>query len=320
MSPVAVTKTRKLKAGIHVPVLSFFENTDAQDIDVPTYENHVRRMATAGVESIVVLGSTGEAVTLSLEEKKQLISLTRKVLDEMSLDEMPIIAGLATQSTREALATAEEFAEAGADFLLALPPSYYAGAMTKAAIKGFYTDLADASPVPVIIYSYPGVSSGLELDSEDVLEISTHRNIRAIKQTDHNVGKMARIVAGSPDSSSFAVLGGASEYLIGSLAVGAIGCITGMANLTPVTCVRAYKAWLAGDYQEAQRLQGLIATGEWAFGKNSLPGVKAGMNQYVGYGGVCRKPVPEASAEIKSWTTKQLTSLFAQERAFTTKN
>ncbi|EJT97765.1 aldolase [Dacryopinax primogenitus] len=320
MSPVAVNKTRTLKAGVHVPVLTFFESTAAQDIDIPVYENHVRRMAAAGVESIVVLGSTGEAVTLSLEEKKQLISVTRKVLDGIGFEEMPVIAGLATQSTREAMASADAFAQAGADYLLALPPSYYAGAMTKAAIKGFYTDLADASPIPVIIYSYPGVSSGLELDSEDVLEISTHRNIRGIKQTDHNVGKMARIAAGSPDPSSFAVLGGASEYLIGSLAVGAIGCITGMANLTPVTCVRAYKAWQAGDYKEAQRLQGLIATGEWAFGKNSLPGVKAGMNQYVGYGGVCRKPVPEASADIKAWTNKQLEPLFAQERAFTTKN
>lgn len=114
-----------------------------------------------------------------------------------------IIAGtVGAQSTREAILLSKDAAEAGAEFTLVLPPSYYPAWMTPAAIQSFYEDVANASPIPLIIYSYPGVCSGIDMDSDLICKLASHPNIAGVKHTDHNVGKMAREAARAHEFAS----------------------------------------------------------------------------------------------------------------------
>lgn len=223
-----------------------------------------------------------------------------------------MLAGTAAaQTTREAIARTKEAAEAGAEFALVLPPSYYPGALTPAAIQSFYEDVsllcsltalsnrqvADASPIPLVIYSYPAVSSGIVMDTDLVGRLAKHPNIAGIKHTDHEVGRIAREASvkanGSKPhhntslsqylqliSASFTVLGGASDYLIGTLAVGGRGCISGMANICPRVLVKVYDLFLAGKTEEALELAGLISRSEWAIGKGGILGTKVSSEQY----------------------------------------
>lgn len=91
------------------------------------------------------------------------------------------MAGTGAHGTRNAIQLSREASEAGADFVLAVPPAYYIGAMSKAAIINHFSTLADSSPVPVIIYNFPAVSGGIDLDGETLLQLSKHSNIAGVK-------------------------------------------------------------------------------------------------------------------------------------------
>ena len=139
--------------------------------------------------------------------------------------------------------------------------------------------MADASPVPVIIYSYPGVCSGINIDTDLILRLASHPNIAGIKHTDHDIGKISReaaALASLPQLShtNFTILGGASDYLLGALSVGGKGAITGMANVAPRVCAKAYELHMAGKSSEALKFGGLISRAEWAMGKGAILGTK----------------------------------------------
>jgi len=105
------------------------------------------------VDALVLSGSTAEAVLLSPSERQGILRAARDAAIDLGLDEYPLIAGISGQSTNESIRLAEEAKEAGADFGLLLPPSYWAKAVTKDVILDFYHDVADQSPVPVIVYN-----------------------------------------------------------------------------------------------------------------------------------------------------------------------
>lgn len=133
--------------------------------------------------------------------------------------------------------------------------------------------VADRSPIPILIYSYPGVTSGLEISSDTFAILGKHPNIVGVKQTDHLVGKMARN-AYNLRNDSFLVFGGGSDYLIGSLAVGAAGAITGLANVAPRTVLRLVKLWEEGKREEALELQGQVSNAEAAIVTGGVPAFK----------------------------------------------
>jgi len=285
----------KLVRGVYVPVVTFFNEDEQQSLDLETHKQHILWMARAGVHGFLLQGSTAEAVALTPEEKVQLTSTTRKILDENGFNHVLVIVGAGAQSTLEALSLANDAKKAGGDHIMVLPPAYYASSLTKEAVEGYYTEIADKSPLPVLIYSYPGASGGLEITSDSIAILAKHPNIVGIKQTDHNVGKMARNVY-QTSSSSFTVLGGASDYLIGALAVGASGTITGQGNITPRVIVKLFDLFEQGKLSEARELQGLVSAGEWTLLEGSIPSIKAATQALLGRGGVPRRPTPPSSS------------------------
>lgn len=114
---------------------------------------------------------------------------------------------------------------------MVLVPSYYHFAMDSAAIVSFFEEVADHSPIPIMVYNYPGVAAGLDVDSDMLVKLSAHPNISGAKLTCGGIGKVPRVTARAV--RPFSVLGGQIDWMGPAMAVGAVGAITGMANLYP---------------------------------------------------------------------------------------
>ena len=181
---------------------------------------------------------------------------------------MPVIVGCGAQSTRECIELCKEAAAAGGDYALVLPPAYYQGLFSKDTVKEFFQDVADASPIPILIYNYPGAVSGLDLNSDVIIDLAKHPNIVGCKLTCGNTGKLNRIAAATNaatvhnNGSGFMCMGGSVDFTLQTLIGGGSGIIGGMANIAPRTCVKLIELYKDGKFTEAQKLQAIVARGE----------------------------------------------------------
>lgn len=304
--------TRQLTPGVYVPTLCFFK-PDSEDLDLETIAKHAIRLAQAGVAGLATQGSNGEAVHLSHMERQVVTSTTRKALRAAGYGEMPIIVGCGAQSTREAIELCKEAHAAGGDYALVLPPSYYAPlfAPSSKSIIQYFNDVADASPIPIIIYNYPGAVSGIDLSSDIIIELSKHENIVGTKLTCGNTGKLNRIAAAvKPVNTNaahpeFLVLGGSADFALPTMIAGGHGILAGIANIAPKACIKVIELYNEGKHAEAQKMQEVVARGDWVAIQGGIVGTKAGMNGCFGYGGVARSPLPRPDEqETKKWTEK----------------
>ncbi|EIN07289.1 dihydrodipicolinate synthetase [Punctularia strigosozonata HHB-11173 SS5] len=329
--------SRPLRPGIFAPIPTFFL-PDTEDLDIPSFETHVVRLAKAGVGPLLA-GSMGEAHHLSHSERVTLIKAARSALDAADLPHVPVIAGTGAGSTRETLELTNEAAAAGADYSIVITSGYYAGVLAgnKNALKAFFTEVSEKSPIPVIAYNYPGASGGINLDSDILVELATEcPNLAGVKLTCGDVGKLTRVCAtvSSPsfDKTSprknpdapFLVLGGFADFILPSTYSKGHGAIIGLANVAPYATahlqelsVRAYTnpsdtAALA----EAQRLQGIVARGDYTIAKASIAGTKYLLEKLYGYGGAPRKPLPPISSAAgeELWVHPDVQDLVQLER------
>lgn len=218
--------------GVHVPSLTWFKNDKTQEIDWDVQEKHFEFLISNGLHGIVIAGTNGEAATLSSEEKTQLVQRARKTAQRLGRGDLPITIGGVAGCTRDTIRQTIEAKEAGATAYLALTPSYFHFAMNQDAIVSFFQELADASPIPIVIYNFPGVVAGLDVNSEMLDILGKHQNIVGVKLTCGGIAKCARISA-TFKKSEFVSLAGQSDWLIPALSVGSVGTITGVANLYP---------------------------------------------------------------------------------------
>jgi dihydrodipicolinate synthase/N-acetylneuraminate lyase len=151
-----------------------------------------------------------------------------------------------------------------------------------------FRDVADASPIPIVVYNYPGACSGLDLNSDSIRSLSANPSIVGAKLTCGNTGKLARIVAGGTDS--FAILGGSADFMLQTLVVGGQGVIAGLANIAPRSCIQIMKLFEVGKLEEARMLQAVVARGDWIAIKGGFVSVKCALQEFYGYGGLPRKP------------------------------
>lgn len=281
------TRRRTLKPGVYVPTVAFFTGDD-QEVDIATVEKHAAYLANTGIAGIVVQGSNGEAVHLDRDERKAITAATRRALDAHGQESMPVIVGCGAQSTRETIQHCKDAAEASGDYALVLPPCYYKSAVSNEALLDHFRAVADASPVPLLIYNYPGASSGVDLSSDDILALSQHPNIVGTKLTCGNTGKLARIAAQA--KSGFMTFGGSADFTLQTLIAGGHGVIAGTANLIPRACVRVMELYESGQVVEAQKLQAVVARADWVAIKGGFVAVKSALQSYRGYGGLPRRP------------------------------
>ena len=293
---------RPLTAGIYVPTVTFF-HPETEEVDFETVGKHAVRLAKAGVAGITVQGSNGEAVHMSNQERIEVTKATRKALDDAGFPEMPLIVGAGAQSTREAIIFAKEAAQAGGDYILVLAPSYYKGMVPQKNVLEYFTDIATASPIPLLIYNYPGVVNGIDLSSEDIITLAKHPKIVGCKLTCGNVGKLQRITAAVDPTthlqkgSGFMAMGGMADFTLPMMLVGGSGVITGLGNVTPKACVKVFDLFAKGKLDEAKKAQAIVAKGDWGAIAGGIPGTKSALQTFYGYGGYGRKPLPVPTSE-----------------------
>ncbi|KAI1840679.1 hypothetical protein JX266_013141 [Neoarthrinium moseri] len=224
--------------------------------DQSKYYAHLSRSGLAG---LVVLGTNAETFLLTREERAQLLSLARKAVGP----DFPIMAGVSGHSTAQVLEFIADAKAASADYGLLLPPAYFGKASTPAVVERFFDDVAARSPLPLVIYNFPGVCNGVDLDSALIARLARRhpRRIVGVKLTCGSVAKITRLAAELPPAD-FATFGGQSDFLLGGLAVGSAGCICAFGNVFPRTVAEVYRLWHEGKVQEARALQGKQALAE----------------------------------------------------------
>ncbi|THC88000.1 hypothetical protein EYZ11_012552 [Aspergillus tanneri] len=259
------------------------------------------------MEEIVIAGTNGEAVSLTRDEKCQLVKITREIAKDVGRPNVKITVGTSSQCTRDVIAETHLAEKAGADYVLVLTPSYFHFAMDTKAIIDFFEELARSSPLPILIYNFPGVSAGLDLGSDVLDHLGQNPNIVGVKLTCGGIAKVARISASYPPEQ-FAALAGQSDWLIPALSVGGTGAITGVANVYPKVCIQIYNLYTSGQLKEAEALQRRLARMEWGFAKGGINGTKWVVAQLKGYPSGswhCRRPYPKFHDEQQqSWILK----------------
>lgn len=181
-----------LGKGVFVPIPTFFK--DNEDLDFDSLEKHIRHLSKKGLAGIILLGSNGEAVHLSGAERQQVITKGCEYVKKYD-HSMKVIAGASAGSVRVTVEFTKQAADAGAEYAMVLPPSYYRANMDNEAIESFYISVADQSPVPVVIYNYPGVTQGIDIAVQSIERLAKHKNIVGIKGTDGNMGKVGYLGA-----------------------------------------------------------------------------------------------------------------------------
>lgn len=259
-----------------------------------------------GLIGYVALGSNGEAPLLDAEES---VAVLRAVRDAMAPG-MLLIAGTGRESTRDTLLACQMSADAGAEAVLVVTPWYYKRAMTGDALHRHFEAVADASPVPVLLYNVP-VNTGVNLPVSTVAELAGHPNIVGIKDSAGDIGQLWALIRSTPDD--FAVICGNTGAYLPGLLLGASGGILALANVAPRQTVALYEAARAGRLDEARELNDrLMPVGIAVTRTYGIGGLKAALDM-VGYkGGQPRPPLlppsPEGMADI--WGILERAELF----------
>lgn len=268
--------------GYYVPAVLFFDSNE--DFDIPAIRSHVLRLAQGGVTGILVQGSNGEAQHLSHDERKQAIKLTRQCLDENGFKNVLVIAGTGAQSTRETKKLCFDARDAGASHVLVLTPSTWPPQMTPENIIRFHREVADASPIPTMVYNFPVVTAGLDLDSDILTTLAKHPNIVGVKLSCGNIGKLQRLTS-MYSPSEFAVFAGKTDTFLHGLLAGSAGAIAALVNICPKLHGELYKLFKAGKIEQAMALQAELGHGDWSISKlGGVGGVKAVVSRNFGYG------------------------------------
>lgn len=294
--PASNGQRRSLPTGIYAPTMTFFD-PETEELDIPIIKKHAERLARAGLVGLVVMGSNGEAVHLTREEKTTVTKATREALDEAGFESTPIIFGATEGSVRGTLELTKLAADAGADYTLLLPPSYYRAQMDEESVYNYFIEVADASPLPIIIYNYPGAVSGIDLDSDTLIKLAQHPNIVGTKFTCGNTGKLTRVARATDakrpghEGSGYMAFGGMCDFTYQTLASGGSGIIAGGANVMPKVCAKVWSLYAEGKKEESEALQKVLSAGDWPLTKAAIAGTKSAIETYYGYGGYPRRPL-----------------------------
>ena len=248
------------------------------------FERNIEKYIESGIEGFLVLGSNGESVYLEHSEKLNLIEAARKRIRPS----MTLLAGTGVESTQATIELTKEAAGRGVDAVLIKNPFYFKSQMTFDVYMAHYTAVADASPVPVVIYNVPAFT-GVPLQSRLIVELSKHPNIHGLKDSSGDVKLISEVVW---NTREFPVLAGNAPTLFPAMIAGARGGIVALACAAPKAALALYRAFAAGDYKKAGVIQRIIAPAAGAVTERySIGGLKAAMELERFESGFPRRPL-----------------------------
>jgi len=247
----------------------------------------------------VALGSTGESVLLTPAEMEGVLITVK----ENAAKDKKLIAGCGAESTAETIARVKRAAEIGYHAALVKTPYYYKPFYKTEALLAHYKRVADASPIPVLLYSVPQFT-GVALEASEVATLSEHPNIVGIKDSSGNVQRLAEMIASTP--RAFQILVGSAATVFPSLTIGARGAILALACALPEKCTALYQLHRHGQQELAREMQNvLVRASKTIVSELGIAGVKFVMDQRGYRGGQPRLPL----LPLEDWHKKRITAV-----------
>jgi 4-hydroxy-2-oxoglutarate aldolase len=287
--------------GIFPPLTTPF--SDGGDTDLKRLRKNIERYNQTKLSGYVMNGSTGESVLLGWDEIEKLWAAARDAADSDKV----MIAGTGSESTAETIRNTKRAAALGFDAALVRTPSYYKPFMTFEAQTTHFFRVADASPIPVLIYSVP-IFTNYTVEAPLVAKLATHPNIVGIKESSGNVQRMQDIVTSTP--KGFNAMTGSALTLSEALDAGAVGAILAIACVVPDACVDLYEASRRGETERVEQIKKqAIAPAAALTTKFGIAGIKWAMDRLGYYGGAPRAPLLPVNESAKAELDTILASL-----------
>ena len=270
--------------------------TRSGEVDTKAHTRNVRILVEHGMEGFAIGASNGEGPYLEPGERHRLIKAVRR-------RRAFLLAGIAAESSRLALAAVREVEDAGADAVLVMTPTTVARGRDKAVLR-FFTTIADRSKLPVMIYSVPALTA-YSLPVELVLRLSRHENIIGMKDSSGDVVRLQSIIDATP--TDFLLYSGVSRALTAAIAVGCDGVITGSGNYAPDLVLKTL-ATAKEDPRKARRLQKRLTALSADVEAHGVPGVKAAAKAAGLEPGYPREPLTRLSRGAETSIAKMIST------------
>lgn len=271
-------------------------------IDYPALSALIDHVIGGGVNYIVALGTTAETPTLTVAEKNE---LTRFIAEKTAC-RVPLVLGIGGNNTR---ALTEQIAQTDlTPFTAILSVVPYYNKPNQEGIYRHFEAIANASPVPVILYNVPG-RTGVNMTAETTLRLATDfPNIRAIKEASGNMDQIRQIIAGAPEG--FLTISGDDSLAVSVIEAGGAGVISVLADTHPAVCSRMVDAALAGNLAEARRIENtLLPFIKYLFEEGNPVGIKCSASALGLCADTVRLPLVCASDTLKGKITAELTRI-----------
>jgi len=254
-------------------------------VAIAALKQNIQRYEATGLAGYAVQGSTGESVLLARAEWDSVLLAAK----ESAGTKKRLLAGTGVESTAETISRTKRAAELGYDAALVKTPYYYKPVYKPEVLIAHYRRVADASPIPVLLYSVPQFT-GISLEAPEVAVLAEHPNIIGIKESSGHVQRVGEMVAAVPPS--FQILTGGAGVLLPSLVVGAKGAILALASALPESCAELYELTRRGQLETARQLQkNLLRASKLIVSELGIAGVKFVMDQRGYHGGLPRLPL-----------------------------
>lgn len=261
--------------GVWCPAVTFYEPSTG-GLDLDAQKRYFSYLSKSGLVGLVILGSNAEAFLLTRDERIALMKAAREAVGP----DYPLMIGVSGFSVAQVLENIGDALSAGANYGLLLPASYYGAATSKEVVTGFYNEVAQRSDLPIVIYNFPGICNGVDLDSNTIAELAQNNpgKVVGVKLTCGSVAKITRLAAELP-SESFSTYAGQADFLVGGLAVGSAGCVSAFSNIFPKTISRIYELYTSGKQKEALELHRKAALAETPI-KSGIASTKYAVSRY----------------------------------------
>lgn len=288
-------------SGLHAAITTPF--SEDEQIAFDQLDLNFSKWLSQPLDGMVVLGTSGEAAYLTLEERTALWKHSESILHAAG---KRFIAGAGGETTRDTIKLVQLAADLGADAAVVITPSFFKP--SQEALLAHYRGVADASPIPILLYNYPAFT-GVEISADTAIALADHPRIIGIKDSSANIIKLARILAARPD---FQVFSGIAAAVYSFLGLGAAGAILALANIAATPLRQILDAFQSNRLEEARRLQLSLADLSEALEiRHGIPGLKYAMDQLGLYGGPPRRPLLPITSQARDEIDRLLIGLRA---------
>jgi dihydrodipicolinate synthase/N-acetylneuraminate lyase len=289
--------------GAYVALATPFTTEDS--VDDRALSSNIRWLSTTGLSGFLLLGSTGEQPHLSEFERTLVLEVGRQAIR----DDLVLIAGTGLAGTRLTIDETRRAADTGADIALVVTPSYYQKSMTAAALTRHYQAVADASPIPVLLYSVPPITN-VTIPPETVAALAAHPNVLGMKNSGHDA-QVAAAYRAAAGEHEFILLGGSAYAAPGFLLAGLVdGVILAAANVVPEAAAGLVQAAVARDVAAVRQQGDLLYHCSDSVGKFGIAGWKAGLAARGQAGGAARSPqrtlTGDEAQQVRVWVEKNV--------------